>query len=257
MNRQRPALDSLLNSACTTADIILLQEINITDPAFATTHPAFTLVLPPRGDRASNRTAAYINRTNPYLKVSQRTDICTDPDLQVLEVGTDLIPAFFLLNIYNERDPETQTYTIPRSLSPLSLPRRCVITGDLNAHHALWNSATRTPKRASELVHLIEQENWRLVSVPDTPTHYYQQGTRSSVIDLTLASPAMMEEVGNWAIDDELATGSDHEVIRFDIQTVHPDIEPTPPPERLNWRKTDWALFSTTLQASISASTTQ
>jgi exonuclease III len=113
MNRKPEILDTLLNSAAATADIILLQETNVTDPTYAVTDPNFMLVLPPRGDRRSKRTAAYISRMNPYLRVSQRTDICEDPDLQILEVGTDLIPSFFLLNIYNERYATSKLYTIP------------------------------------------------------------------------------------------------------------------------------------------------
>jgi exonuclease III len=104
---------ALLNSAGATADIILLQEVNITDRTYAAMHPNFTLVLPPRGDRQTNHMAAYISRSNPYLRVAQRTDICDDPDLQILEVGTDLIPSFFLLNVYNEWDPVSKLYTIP------------------------------------------------------------------------------------------------------------------------------------------------
>jgi hypothetical protein len=46
----------------------------------------------------------YISHSNPYLCVTQRIDICSDPDLQILEVGTDLIPSFFLLNIYNKHN---------------------------------------------------------------------------------------------------------------------------------------------------------
>jgi hypothetical protein len=41
---------------------------------------------------------------------------------QILAVGTDLIPSFFLLNIFNECHPICKLYTIPCSLIPLSLP---------------------------------------------------------------------------------------------------------------------------------------
>jgi hypothetical protein len=190
-------IDTLLNSVGTTADIILIQEANITDPQFAITNPGFTLIIPPRGDQTSNQTAAYITRSNPYLCVTQRTDICDDPDLQVLEVGTDLIPSFFLLNIYNQRDPQTKIYTIPHALAPLPLPRRCIITGDLNAHYGLWNSLVQEPKRADELVTLIDNRDWVLVSVPDEATYHFKNGMGSSVLDLTLASPVMLEEVVN------------------------------------------------------------
>jgi hypothetical protein len=205
-----------------TVDIILIQEANITDPQFAITNPGFTLIIPPCGDQPSNRTAAYITRSNLYLRVTQRTDICDDPDLQVLEVGTDVIPSFFLLNIYNQRDPQTKIYTIPRTIAPLPLPRICVITGDLNAHHGLWNSLVQEPKRADELVTLIENRDWVLVSVPDEARYHFKNGKGSSVLDLTLASP----EVINWAIDTDQATGSDHEVIPFQVIST---LTPRPP----------------------------
>jgi hypothetical protein len=57
--------------------------------------------------------AAYISRSNPYLRIAQCMDICDDPDLQILEVATDLIPPFLLLNVYNEHDPASNLYTIP------------------------------------------------------------------------------------------------------------------------------------------------
>jgi hypothetical protein len=181
--------------------------------------------------------------------VIQRTNICDDPDLQVLEVGTDLIPSFFLLNIYNQRDPETKIYTIPHALAPLPLPRRCVITRDLNAHHSLWNSLVQEPKRADELVTLIENRDWVLVSVPDEAMYRFKNGMGSPVLDLTLASPAMSEEVVNWAIDTDQAIGYDHEVIRFQVISTHPDGETPTPEPHLNWQKTDWPKFSSTLRS--------
>jgi hypothetical protein len=63
-----------------------------------------------------------------------------DLDLQVLEVSTPLIPSFLLLNIYNEYYPDSYTYTIPYTLTPLTLPPRYIITGELNVYHVLWNS---------------------------------------------------------------------------------------------------------------------
>jgi hypothetical protein len=146
VNRSSTAVTALLNSACKSADTILIQEVNITDPCYEVTHPNILLFKPPKGQRRSNRTRAYISRSNPFLQVTQRTDVCNDPDLQALEVSTTLIPSFLLLNIYNEHHPESSAYTIPRTLTPLTLPPRCIITGDLNAHHVLWNSWATTPR---------------------------------------------------------------------------------------------------------------
>jgi hypothetical protein len=60
----------------------------------------------------------------------------------------------------------------------------------------------------------------------DTPTYYHRNGKGSSILDLTLATPHMAEEITNWAIDDEQATGSDHEVIRF--HTPYSNSDPPP-----------------------------
>jgi exonuclease III len=152
-----------------------------------------------------------------------------------VEISTDLIPSFFLINIYNEYEPASNLYTVPRSLTPLSLPRRYIITGDLNTHHALCNCQVHTPRRAQELTTLIEQQNWRLVNIPDTPTYYYRNRKGTSILDLMLVMPHMAEEIRNWAIDDEQATGSDHEVIQFQVVSLHPDVEVTPHKPRVNW----------------------
>jgi hypothetical protein len=157
--------------------------------------------------------AAYVSRLNPHLKVTLCPDICSDPDLQILEVQTDLIPKLYLLNIYNEYDHTMKLHTIPHVLTPLSLPNQYNITGDLNAHHMLWNSWVRHNTRADELAALIEDEGLHLINAPDIAIYHYQNGMGSSVLDLTIASPAVAREVTNWAVDDENPTGSDYEVI--------------------------------------------
>jgi hypothetical protein len=248
VNRSTTCLDTLLNTAGNNNDIILVQEVNIKDPRYATTHPNFLLLLPPRGDRKTNRTAAYVSRRNPHLRVTPRPDVCADPDIQVLEVGTPLIPPIYIINIYNEKYNPMTPYTIPRSLAQLALPQRCIITGDLNAHHPLWNSRVRYPTRANELVTLIEEHGWHLANTPDTPTYHYRTGTGSSVLDLTLTAPAVAREVSNWAVDEENPTGSDHEVVLFQISMLHPDAEHETTEPRLNWRKTNWDTFSSTLR---------
>jgi hypothetical protein len=92
-----------------------------------------------------------------------------------------------------------------------------------------------TPRRAQELTTLIEEQNWRLVNIPDIPTYYYRNGKGSSVLDLMLAMPHMAEEITNWVIDDKQATRSDHEVIWFQVISLHPDVEVTPHKPCLNW----------------------
>jgi hypothetical protein len=44
---------------------------------------------------------------------------------------------------------------------------------------------------------LIEEHGWHLANTADTPTYHYRKGTGSSVLDLTLAAPAVAREVSN------------------------------------------------------------
>jgi hypothetical protein len=106
----------------------------------------------------------------------------------------------------------------------------------------------RYPTRADELVTLIEEHGWHLANTPATPTYHYRNGTGSSVLDLMLAAPAVAREVSNWAVDEENPSVSNHEVILFQIATLHPDAEDETPEPHLNWRKTNWDAFSSTLQ---------
>jgi hypothetical protein len=197
VNRSTTSLNTLLNTAGKNNDIILVQEVNIKDPRYATTYPDFLLLLPPCGDQKTNHTAAYISHHNPHLQVTPRPNVCVDPDIQVLEVATPLIPPIYIINIYNEKYNPMTPYTIPCSLAQLVLPQCYIITGNLNAHHPLWYSRVRYPTRADELITLIEEYGWHIANTPDTPTYHYRNGIGSSVLDLMLTTPVVAREVSN------------------------------------------------------------
>jgi hypothetical protein len=67
------------------------------------------------------------------------------------------------------------------------------------------------------------------------------------MLDLTLASLMMAWEATNWVVDDTQATGSDHEVIRFEVMMTIPNPTIATPQPRLNWSCIDWDSFSDTL----------
>jgi hypothetical protein len=54
-----------------------------------------------------------------------------------------------------------------------------------------------------------------------------------------LTTPAVAREVSNWAVDEENPTGSDHEVVLFQISMLHPHTEHETTEPHLNWRKTN------------------
>jgi exonuclease III len=238
-NRSSNVVNTILHLALHSADLVLLQEPGFSDDAYVTTHPQFELLKPPRKSRKHNRAVAFVAKNNPFLTISQRPDLRNDPDLQVLEVSTTSIATTTILNIYNETEPVTNLYTIPRTLISIQLPERCIISGDMNAHHSWWNSTTKRPQRHEDLVPLMENLGYSLLNVPDVPTYYYRTGKGKSVIDLTFISPSLNDEARNWAVDEEAHTGSDHATIRFELVSQSALIHNPPTAPKYNWDKAD------------------
>ena len=83
----------------------------------------------------------------------------------------------------------------------------------------------------------------------DTPTYNYRNGTGTSILDLTFATPTSTESITSCAVDDEATTGSDHEVIRFEFSTsTIEDTTTHPICQQLNYKKADWTQFHNTRQ---------
>ena len=78
-----------------------------------------------------------------------------------------------------------------------------------------WNSRARRSLRHETLIQILEEGDYDLINEEDTPTYHYSSG--SSVLDLAFSSPAVTALISNWAIDEDNASGSDHELISFEI----------------------------------------
>lgn len=134
IHRSTVAVNSLLSSACRTAEIILIQKADVRSPRYASTHSDCLHLIPPSNNRTVGRTMAYILKLNPHLHVTPCPDICADPNLQMLEIHTPLIAAFYRLNIYNESEQKSAQYTLPCSFTLPTLPHHCLLKGDTNPH---------------------------------------------------------------------------------------------------------------------------
>src|SRR5690606_35128006 len=138
-----------LETATTTADIVLLQEPRIgpwSDERggfMIVSHPSFTCLLSPghNNNTIKPQVATFVSKTFPHLQVNIRPDIFNAPYLQVLEVSAPRVAPFLLYNIYNERYGDSQQYTSERLLHSYTfLTSRALIAGNMNAHHSWWNS---------------------------------------------------------------------------------------------------------------------
>ena len=79
----------------------------------------------------------------------------------------------------------------------------------------------------------------------DQATFLRTNSENISIIDLAFATPAIKSNIVNWYIDKEIATGSDHEVIRFSILTDNSEVFNNPIlRDAFNLKKADWEKFN-------------
>jgi exonuclease III len=270
VNRQDAALHSILQQALTTfTDVVLLQEpycfSNKAGGFGALTHPSFHLVTPqpsssPSDIRIRPRVLTYIRKTC-NVEFNPRYDICSDPDMQIIEfTGRE---PFYVMNIYNEKeripDSSNSEYTVQRLLQHIKPDKPAIIAGDFNLHHPWWN-CTASPNKASKATTLV---NW-LDSIKATLLINSEEislkgGTYSrpdlksiSIIDLAFYTDFQKLVWGNWSYIEY--TGSDHEAITFQAEIAEPlflltatNTDSMKP--NYNYKKANWDQFSTLLKA--------
>lgn len=249
--KSREVTIACLESALETADIVLIPEPRILqDPnnprkKIYSTHNAFEMIRP---TEEKPRVMIYVTKSNIYLKYRQ--DQFDNPDVMGLTVWTEdegrtHIKATHIFNIYNERRPiDARTaYTRERQMLDFNFQPKSILASDMNAHHPWWNTQTKTGKNHHHLLEIVEKGNFDLINISGETTYNYRSGTGSSVIDLTFATRDVAAAVGNWAVDEGPGTGSDHEMIRFEIISDNLEFIPTATTQKDNWQKAEWEEF--------------
>jgi hypothetical protein len=222
-------------------DFILFQEPYIRDSS-TILHPSFNVILP---ETTLRPRVAIFHRKLSRFQFCQRNDLSSG-DLLVIDILGSQIPDLQLINIYNERSLELghSEWTVDRALVNITPSRHSIIGGDFNAHHSWWNSSISTPVRAQSLIEWLEKHRFDLLSQPDQPTFYRRGMTSRSVIDLVFTSIGLQSKYIEWEINQELASGSDHEILLYSILGEE-DLVANPNYKMpYNLEKADWKAFS-------------
>lgn len=209
------APDVLLNTAPEGVDVILLQEPWIRDGRTLTAS-MFDNIIPHVNQIG---TVAYGKKSRLDIRVSVRTDILSDKYVQALEIKVGNHESFVLVNLYNMelRDGNSQ-YTLERIRSQFSsLPARCIIAGDFNAHDARWDELSVVSSHHHEVLELIDYHGFELLN-DSTPTRISRGDHRNTIIDLAMASTSMVDYTHDFEVINAVATGSDHQVCAFVVQ---------------------------------------
>jgi hypothetical protein len=120
---------------------------------------------------------------------------------------------------------------------------RVLLAGDLNAKHVDWNSLMTT--RRGKLLRDYADGNSCLIFGPDTPTpNPYNPSVTRDVLDIVLTQnlsfPVYLTSCS--------ALSSDHLPVLIDTASHASFLEP---PDRPDFRRTDWAKFQTHLEDQI------
>lgn len=94
--------------------------------------------------------------------------------------------------------------------------RAVVIGGDFNAKSEMWNSE-HTNRRGETTKEWSAMHDLRIINSGSVPTCVHTQGT--SIVDLTWATPDILNKIFGWEVLENNISYSDHSYIRFNINT--------------------------------------
>ena len=160
------------------------------------------------------------------LKITFKSDISNDSDVQILHITNIDIDDCMIINIYNEKNQlsTSNEYTIERSLTKIELSANSIICDNFNAHHAWWNFRIFSSIRTNSLIDWLTKFQCELMNISNEIIFSRQcimkndqNRTWILIIDLTFATPHMINKIMNWSINKNVFTESDHEIIKFSI----------------------------------------
>lgn len=113
---------------------------------------------------------------------------------------------------------------------------------DANSHNLIWGS-TDTNARGQSLLDYLVTTDLEILNVGHEPTFVVPH--RQQVIDISLASHTISQEIGGWHVSSEVSL-SDHRYIKFKLQ-----VDPVPMAQYRNPRSTDWDIYYRCLAAQL------
>lgn len=102
-----------------------------------------------------------------------------------------------------------------------------LLCGDFNAHHTSWgcNSNDKKGEILADMIHSLG-----MITCNHGSEATFQRGNRSSIVDVTFATPCTAASIQNWKVVDVVSL-SDHNYIAFSVQSslhVPPPTRPAP-----------------------------
>lgn len=132
--------------------------------------------------------------------------------VQVLEVVKGCQEPVTLVNVYDQKRGSERPAQ-KAEWGTILAGSRVVVAGDMNAHSKMWNPQARGRKNATFWEEVIENFDM-VIWNPEQGTRKASVSDTVAIIDLTISTPGITL---NWILLEEEATGSDHEVICWEL----------------------------------------
>jgi len=200
-------------------DVVLIQEPRGEKERDGTrSHPSFTFIKGDEGVAAKCWIA--VNRASRW-RVTDLKELAREcrNHVQVVEfvpLGGD---AIVIANVYDRHEgrDETNRPAQRSAWGEIAKHRRVIVAGDMNVHSKMWNPKANYNKNHTFWERLITEEDLFVWNTEEA-TRMEPGVMNHSIIDLTLSSPNMDL---NWCLLAEEVTGSDHEVIAWEVLGNH------------------------------------
>jgi len=196
-------------------DLVLIEEPRGEKEKDSTrSHPSFTFI---RGDEgAAAKCWIAINRASRcrVTELKKLAGECRN-HVQVVEVVPPGGEAIIIANVYDRHEGREGNRPAQRAAwTEIVRHRQVIVAGNMNAHSKMWNPMAARNRNHIFWEQLIENEGLSVWNTKEA-TRIGARAEIHSIIGLTLSSPNMDL---NWCLLDEEATGSDHELIVWEVQ---------------------------------------
>jgi len=213
--------------------VALLQE-PYTFGGLATINPSGSTVFQaPRCENQRNRAAIVVSSILNTMSVPDYTDNDVVTVAVECSAGTVWYSSVYMPGDSDELPPSDMVKRLVHHCEYSNIP--LLIGCDANAHNILWNSSNNN-ERGEALWDYLISTNLEICNRGHEPTFVVQN--RREVLDLTLASLSIADEVSDWHVDSAPSL-SDHRCIRFNLA----EYNYTPKVSR-NIRRTDWTKYT-------------
>ena len=126
-------------------DFVLFQESFINTNSMTTiSHSAYYCIMS-ESEKIRFRVMIFAKKNSKY-QFCQRSDICSDTDILVIDINDSLnsdAEIIQLINVYNEKSlsENSNEWTVKKSLQNITSAKNIIMCEDFNAHYSWWNSA--------------------------------------------------------------------------------------------------------------------